>query len=338
MKATPSRESALNAVASEWVVRSRAGLSVAEQRELEVWLAADVQHAEAYSRLDRTWAVFDRADRTGASDMIVTRLEILARRRRSRRLRAIAVTGSLTLMAVGFLLRSPPASTPAPAFLGAVPPGFESVRKLPDGSIVELNDGAEIAVQYEASIRRVRLMRGEAHFRVEKDATRPFLVQAGGVDVRAVGTAFTVQLAAQSVEVVVTEGRIAVDHAGDMPSGQLPSRATLVDAGNRVVVEEAARAAVPPEIRPLTETQIKERLAWRIPRLEFSGTDLAQAAALMNRSNRLQIILDDASIRGLRVSGTFRADNPEGFVRIVGATFDLKMERRGEDEIVLRRP
>jgi len=40
----------------------------------------------------------------------------------------------------------------------------------------------------------------------------------------------------------------------------------------------------------------------------------------------------------LRISGIFRADNPEGFVRIVEASFELKAERRNENEIVLRRP
>jgi transmembrane sensor len=79
---------------------------------------------------------------------------------------------------------------------------------LPDGSRVELKDGSEVVVQYSASERRVKLTGGEAHFTVWKDKTRPFIVNAAGVEVRAVGTAFNVRLEAKSVEVLVTEGRV----------------------------------------------------------------------------------------------------------------------------------
>ena len=66
--------------------------------------------------------------------------------------------------------------------------GYES-RALDDGTVVELNGGAEIEVQFTAAERRLRLVRGEAHFQVAKNPLRPFVVEAGGVAVRAVGTA-----------------------------------------------------------------------------------------------------------------------------------------------------
>ena len=138
----------------------------------------------------------------------------------------------------------------------------------------------------------------------------------------------------------MTEGRVAVDRANEgVRTVAAPTivEPTLVSAGNSVLINRVAQAALPPQIRSMTETEINERLAWRIPRLEFGGMEMAQAIGLMNRSNRLQILLDDASIGRLRISGVFRSDNPEGFVRIVEATFDLKAERRGENEIVLRR-
>lgn len=322
-------------------MRRSAGLSSAGERELADWLAADPRHVEAYSRLERTWAVFDRAGQKGVSNTIVTKLKVRARQRRSRRLQATAAAGALAVVALLFTYRSWSVFLPLPSSAIGGQAAFESIRKLPDGSIVELNSGADIAVDYETTIRRVRLLRGEAHFRVEKDAGRPFVVQAGGIEVVAVGTAFTVQLAKQAVEVVVTEGRVAVDRAAEsVPAMPAPPgvESALVDAGNRILVDRTGQSAVPLEIKPMNEAEINERLAWRIPRLEFGGMKLAQAIALINRSNRLQILLEDESIGRRRVSGVFRSDNPEGFVRIVEVTFDLKAERRGENEIVLRRP
>lgn len=318
-------------------MRRDAGLTPAAGRELQHWLAFDVRHRTAFTRLERTWAVFDRAGKKGLTDSIVTQLEVRARKRRSIR-RGVSTVAALALITTGIGLWLRPASTP-------ITPSevvFEPVQKLPDGSIVELNTGADIAVQYEAATRRVRLLKGEAHFRVERDATRPFIVEAGGVGVRAVGTSFTVQLQTEQVEVIVTEGRVSVDKepAGNSsaPISGLPasSFSTFVDAGNSLTVDLSGKMESAPIIAPMTEAQQNERLAWRIPRLEFGGMELGQAVALMNRQNRLQIVLDGPSISGLRISGTFRSDNPEGFVRIVEGTFELQAERH-DNKIILRR-
>jgi transmembrane sensor len=207
-------------------------------------------------------------------------------------------------------------------------------------------------VQYESGVRRVLLLHGEALFRVEKDPARPFLVQAGSVEVRAVGTAFNVRLADKSVEVLVTHGKVRVEDAvnrlslvpATSPAGDAavvqPEPEGVLVAGQRMVVKPAANA--PTDDRPdvsivtLAPEEIDQRLTWRIPHLEFGGMELAQAIALLNHYNRLQISLGDTSIARLRISGMFRADNPEGFVRIVEATFNLRADRTGEYEVVLR--
>lgn len=341
MRPNSSAESAIDKAASEWVARRSAGLSITGESEFRDWMAADPRHVEAYSRLARTWAVFDRAEQKGAMNTILTRLELRGHARSSRRIQITAAFGMLTI--VGLLLfvklRSP--SMVAPSASTLVKASVEPIQKLPDGSIVELNRGADIAVEYGVAIRRVRLLRGEAHFRVEKDVGRPFVVRAGDVEVQAVGTAFTVQLARQAVEVVVTEGRVALDRANENVGGEpAPAivKSMLVAAGNRVLVDRTAPRSRTPEVHAMTATEIDSRLAWRVPLLQFSGMGMAEAVNLLNRSNRIQILLDDQSIGRLRVSGVFRSDNPEGFVRIVSATFDLKAENRGDHEVVLRRP
>ena len=93
-----------------------------------------------------------------------------------------------------------------------VPRGCEFQVLLADGTRVWLN--AETRLRYPVTFagteRRVELT-GEAYFEVSKDATRPFIVRANGVDVRVLGTSFNV--AAYGAEVVTTlvEGRVAVE-------------------------------------------------------------------------------------------------------------------------------
>ena len=222
-------------------------------------------------------------------------------------------------------------------------------RILPDGSRVDLDTGSSVEVAFEPGLRRVRLSRGQAHFDVAKDPDRPFVVSAGGVEVRAVGTAFAVQLATDDVEVVVTEGRVEVGNAGgtepsstDATTGQVdpsgrapaneghkPSAAVLVAAGNRIVVPVAMPLAA--TAVPLTSTELEQRLAWRQSRLEFTDTSLAEAAALFNARNGKRLRIDDPNVAALRITGVFRADNVEGFAALVSSSFDLDLSVSAKD-------
>jgi len=343
---TPATE--IEAIAAAWVLRIDSGLDSAGDGELARWRAADPRHESALSRLTGTWEVFDRAEQKGLTCAIITQLEKRAREQRTRRKGIAALAGGVTALV---LL----AFWPRTSFVGEVASAaqmakaFESIQKLPDGTIVELNDGAAITVQYEPAIRRVHLVQGEALFRVQKDPARPFLVLAGGIEVRAVGTAFNIQLGTDAVEVLVTEGKVRVGDAikgtSLLPPPQYPADTStfvaqtegVLVAGERVIVDLVASDSPPVvQVASLASADIEQRLAWRIPRLEFNGMKLDQAVEQINRYNRLQIILGDPAIGRLRISGVFRSDNPDGFVRIVEATFGLRSERTGEHGIALR--
>jgi transmembrane sensor len=203
---------------------------------------------------------------------------------------------------------------------------------LPDGSVVVLREGAEIAADFSATARRIALRRGEAHFEVMKDSSRPFIVAAPGVEVRAVGTAFSVGLGGgAAVEVLVTHGRVAVE-----PTAK---DAALVDAGQRARVPSAGATA---EVRVLSAAEIEQASAWRTPQIEFSRTPLAEALALINDrlgstgQRRIEADPADAELRELRLSGFLAADNAEGFLRLLENNFGVRADRKGNGAIVLR--
>ena len=56
-------------------------------------------------------------------------------------------------------------------------------------------------------MRKIRLLRGEAHFVVAHDPGWPFEVFAGRGRIKAVGTAFSVRLTDDRVKVTVFEGK-----------------------------------------------------------------------------------------------------------------------------------
>ena len=196
--------------AARWTVRRDRGLSAAESIEFELWLAADPRHAAAMQRIGGAWSLLDRIPESVAQQTLAQ-----ASCRRSFWRRGLVVGSLAAAAALVVLFRGvwPAASGPnlsaprTPTTLHAAGP---SVVTLADGTTVRLNTGGEIVEQFTQAERRVLLARGEAFFEVTKSPARPFIVRAGRVDVRAVGTAFNVNLTSARVEVIVTEGRVGV--------------------------------------------------------------------------------------------------------------------------------
>lgn len=325
--------------AAEWLTRQDRGLTATEQDEFLQWLAADPRHGSWFSRHRAGWRRLDAIADWRPEHGTEPNPDLLARPVRrlwARPMFMAAFAASLALAAVGFWARAPLAPLAVTAPL-ADSGGYER-RILDDGSVAELNHGAEIEVNFTADERRVVLRRGEALFTVTKNPQRPFIVRARGVDVRAVGTAFSVRLEAASVEVLVTEGKVQVAPpvvaiTAIHPVATPPVPAPLVVAGERALVTLAAPA--PPQITKTTQAQLARVRAWQPQLLDFSSTPLAEVLTELNRRNRVQLILADPACAHVPIVASMRSDNIEGFVSLVTAEAGLRAERRGDYEIVL---
>lgn len=336
--------------ASAWLARRDRGLTPAEQDEYMHWLGADPRHPEALARhaaaLERMMQLYEWTPAHDTEPNPDLFAPPPARGRAWWRWSGAALAAAAAL-ALGFFLWQQPWSRPEPALVAA-PKSHLLVNErlaLPDGSRVELKDGTQLVVQYSDRERRVKLTGGEAHFSVWKDAARPFVVDAGGVEVRAVGTAFNVRLEGADVQVLVTEGRVKVEPAPPaVPDGRVPVAApAFASVGQRVVVARPVASAIAspltPVITAVTPEEIARELAWQAPRLQFDETPLEQAIAEFNRLNRHQLELGDSRLGDLRIGGTFRPDNVEGFIRLLSTdpSFGIRAEVTGENRTVLRR-
>lgn len=280
--------------------------------------AAEPAVADALRALDRAVAL-------GSADRIARDLAARRRARRARRLAVGAVTACAVMAVLLLRAPSPPAAAPAVPSVASARVAAPATQTLPDGSVAELATGAELAVEFSAAERRLVLRRGAAHFAVRKDAARPFLVVAGDVQVRAVGTAFAVEVSAQAVDVVVTEGRVAV------ASPAQPAPAELA-AGQRALVPAAASARV----ETLTPAASAAQLAWRVPRIEFAATPLAEAIPLFNRHAGTRLALD-AGLGALRLSGTLRADDLDALLLLLRTEFAIAAEPQADGSVRLLR-
>ncbi|MBC7366877.1 MAG: FecR domain-containing protein, partial [Undibacterium sp.] len=202
--------------AADWLTLRAEGFSSAQKRDFERWCRADSRHAAALTRLEAACTLLEKMPLVRAELQPVVAFPAEARSARppatlgSRRvftpLRvALGLAAAVALAFLGARQFTAPPPASAQSFATSAG-GYERVV-LADGSVLELNGDTRLRVSLAPHERRVELVAGEAHFTVAHDRTRPFIVSAGGVAVRAVGTAFNVRLATTAVEVLVTEGK-----------------------------------------------------------------------------------------------------------------------------------
>jgi transmembrane sensor len=327
------RDDAVEAAAAEWLVRGDRGLTPAQQDTFLQWLAASAAHRESFERHRRMWVECDALAQWRPEHSAEPNPDLLARRAAPRMLRWWAPVAAAAAVAV-LLWR---ASSPGPER----PLAFEAAsyrhETLADGSVLDLKGGAHAVVQFTAGERRVLLVQGEAQFTVAKNPARPFVVRAGGVDMRAVGTAFNVRIAGPQVELLVTEGTVQVARPLAAPSGSAAPAAQVLaslSAGHRTAIA-AEPTAAPPVVQPASPEEVAQWLDWKPHMLDFESAPLAEVVAIFNRHNRTQLAIGDEALRSLPIVASIRSDNVDGFVRLLEATSGVRAERRGA-EIILR--
>lgn len=338
MKPEPLEERAsahesIEATAAAWLAQRDEGLSPAEAAEFAQWRRRDPRHEQAVVRLENVWSSLAQLrDFRPSAAMHPDRDLLQTKPVRRIVLRPawveLALAAAVALAAVWWFRPVSPEAAPRPTHFLTTAGGYER-SALPDGSIIELNASTELVAAYSEAERRVQLLRGEAHFTVARAPDRPFVVEAGGLEVRALGTAFNVRMTSGQVEVLVTEGRVEVRKESAPLAGPLVAGEQLVWSPTDAAAQhEPTVQSVPTEIA-------RDVLAWQRLRLNFANTPLADVIAQFNRHNQVQISLADPALASLPVGGSFRPENVEAFVRLLVSDGAITVERPGPNLIVL---
>jgi transmembrane sensor len=328
----------INDAASAWLAQREGGFNAAQASEFARWRDADPRHAAAVRRAEFAQQLLARLPETRNAAALLAEVDALCSARPrvvpfSTLWKVAAGLAAAACVAVFFWTARPLYESANATYTTAA--GHHQSINLPDGSTLVLNSGSKAEVAFEPAERRVRLQHGEAHFYVAKDAARPFLVSAGAVTVRAVGTAFSVRRQAQGVEVVVTEGKVKVSRQ-NLPTGvdADPDPIFLV-AGERALIDSVPSALAAGE--PAPSAAALDRNARHAPRLMFNDTPLSDVVVRFNQYSRLQIEIADADLAQRSVGGNFDADNAESFIHLLSAAGDVRVERVSETRVVLHK-
>lgn len=338
--------------AAEWLARRDADAWTAhDQRALDAWLAERTEHRVAFLRLESAWSEAGRlralaaglpagvvparaqpasmeAGRiTSASPHDLREVRFAPRQVASSSRWRRGVAATLAFAVVGSMAWGGWQLSGREQASYASGVGQLQTVTLADGSTATLSSDSRLDVRMSRGERHVALTQGEAFFDVARDARRPFVVEAQGRRVAAVGTRFSVRNDPEALRVVVTEGKVRLHSMAGTDSRAQPE--ALLPAGS---VATAGRNGVLVRSLPLADAE--RYLEWRSGYLSFDDTSLAAAAAEFNRFNKHKLELGDAAVAELRVGGNFRWSNTEGFVRLLEQGFPVRAERHA-DRIVL---
>jgi transmembrane sensor len=293
----------LNAEASAWLARLHGPRGTEAEVPLQDWLRGDPAHQEAFERATELWEILPGAAAVATSQVRASRR--FAPMAIAASILAVVVTGSMAV----YLNQAPAFATDA---------GEQRTTTLDDGSRIALNTDSHVTVKFDGASRQITLDRGEVMFEVAHDAARPFVVTAGDERIKALGTSFVVRRDGERVRVTLLRGKVEVTRAGERP--QLLA-----------VLAPGERVSAAPQTAPVLDRPALDAVtAWRRGELLFRDTPLSEAVAEVNRYGQERVVVNDARLGALPISGVFSTDDSAEFAAAVAQLHGLRVRREGE--------
>ena len=287
-------------------------LSADEAAAIQARVQEDPKYREELHTTMEVLASMEALADDGKNREIIRDLGRILQERRSKRRMALGIAAGV-LVAFGAALtylqpwRGLDDSHPQEHFITRV--GEQKTLELNDGSVVTLNTGGRLVVDFSEPARRIVLERGEAYFEVTEDPGRPFTVDLGVRSVTALGTAFNIRKSPERYQVAVVEGAVALhavmdDAASPPPSVSVDGQAVrIAGAGQRRVdagwvAEFDVGADVLTAFQPESMDRYRD---WRSGMLSFYGEPLYELVKELNRYSRKKILIEEASVMELNV-------------------------------------
>ncbi|WP_238704561.1 FecR family protein [Pseudomonas nabeulensis] len=303
--------------ALDWFLRVQQAPQDADLREqVAHWCAVDEANAKAYRKAQRLWQLTGQLAPTTAQQWPTPIARPVARPRRTRRWVAAAIAACLVVaLAPSLLLR----------WQADYRTGFGETRDitLSDGSVVQLDSHSAIAVDIAGTHRDVRLLTGQAFFKVMPDKSKPFHVWTKTLQVTVTGTAFNVDSTRDNPSVAVQQGSVNVD---ERQAGR--HLASLVP-GQRLTLR-ADRA----ELSTFSPSQAA---AWRQGQLIADDLPISEVLTQLRRYTPGIIVLRDAKLGAQRVTGVYDLRKPQAALQAVLQPYGAKVTAYSPWLLVLSR-
>jgi len=381
----------INEEAAQWVLllEDTPELSKKQIAQLNAWVATSNVHRECLENMVNSWGEMDLLSsvmlpqemrKTSMFSTLLAKLffPILAIyaflstciKQKNQLLRPVVAMSILVCVMTWLMISLNPTGTKTEDFVFNTEMGEHLSHVMPDGSILWLNSSTTITVDYSKDYRRINLIKGEAHFEVAKDATRPFEVYADDRLVRAIGTAFTVHKVKGAIEVLVSEGTVElaiVDNTlvvipDDYQAIQVEQNFQQ-NTEEKVVSQNPSIVATKPptkvkkmlgtltagqrisipihndnisEIDELDSSEVTRFLSWKEGKLVFAGESLEEVIKEITRHTTVQIDVLDPKLKSMRIGGQFQVGETDTLFYVLESGFGISVNKLNDNHVQLR--
>lgn len=196
---------------------------------------------------------------------------------------------------------------------------------LPDGSKVILGGGSRLTMlEGYGGAARIVSLDGEAYFDVVHRDASPFTVQAAGVEIRDVGTTFSVKTDGEGARVAVLTGSVAVlDTARRVVATLKAGEVAEVKRSQKPVVSAGASS----------ETD----LGFTRGRLVFEDAPIARVQAELKRWFGIELVVADTSLASRHLKASFAGEPARQVLDVIALALGAQLERRGDTAILRER-
>lgn len=300
-----------------WMARlSDPGATAEDRQAFEQWRAQNPAHARAYDKVARVWhePILDMA-----AAQVARHAPSGTRKSRAKRRMGWAIAACLAALLLGGIAVDLPTRLRADYHTAV---GERRTLQLPDQSIVTLNTLTAITTTFHSGVRRVRVLKGEAFFKVARDEQRPFIVDSEDITTRAVGTEFVVRHESHSDCITVVEGMVDVSARQTPAIVQRLTSSTMVKA-------EAGRLGQPRSVDSSVAS------AWLKGLLIVDEVPVTHVLDEIRRYHPGVIVVLNGHLREMRVTGTYRLDEPTSVLYHLTKTFPIQTLTLADRVIVL---
>ncbi len=315
--------------AKEWLIYLYSGEATGPgKKAFSAWLRQSKENASAYASAEKLWRGLSEPGGAGFFEPvadIASTAQISPPSRSGRQNRGIIAAIAIAAMALfvagmSWLQREPAVITEQYAS------ELAEVKTviLADGSRVTLDAASELRATFSGEERHVFLKRGRAHFDIQPDSDRQFVVEAGGTFIQVLGTKFDVHTRTNNIEVAVLEGLVGV--TSNNQTAEIAS--VRLRPGQQVLAQHDG------SLGNVTAIDINDMLAWQEGRLVFVDERLIDIIADINRYRTDKIYLKDDTLAERRISMVLLSSETDRLLTGLDAMADVEVRHRGDRVIV----
>ncbi|MGS2738106.1 FecR family protein [Sinomicrobium sp. M5D2P17] len=205
----------------------------------------------------------------------------------------------------------------------STPKGISREIMLPDGTKVVLNVDSKLRYSgtFQDSLREVFLT-GEAYFEVKKDVSRPFVVHAGDMNVKVLGTSFSVRSYSEDEDTRTTlvDGVVEIESAYGVPVKLKPLQTASLDKEDKRI-----------EIKRVSA---EEAVSWKEGKLIFRETLMEDVLEDLERRYDVKFDIQSEVLYDYLYTGTFDNLTIDEVLKVLKISSPIEYKRENEKIIL----